>query len=55
VTAVDLWALVLTAVSFVEIIVVGQLIFSEIPMLAMLPWVWGQAHRPPLPRWFVVL
>ena len=54
-TALDLWAFVLPAVSFVEITIVGRLIVSEILMLAMLPWLWGARDRPPLPRWFVVL
>jgi len=55
VTALDLWAFVLPAVSFVEITIVGRLIVSEILMLAMLPWLWSARGRPPLPRWFVVL
>jgi hypothetical protein len=54
-TALDLWAFVLPAVSFVEITIVGQLIASEILALAMLPWLWGARDRPSLPRWFVVL
>lgn len=54
-SALDAWAFVLPAVSFVEIAIVGQLIVTEILMLAMLPWLWGIRDRPALPRWFVVL
>lgn len=55
VTALDLWAFVLPAVSFIQITLVGQLIVSELLMLAMLPWLWGARDRPALPRWFVIL
>lgn len=55
VSALDLWAFVLPAVSFVEITIVGRLIVSEILMLAMLPWLWGARDRPLLPRWFVAV
>lgn len=55
VSALDVWAFALPALSFIEITVVGQLIVSEILALAMLPWLWGARDRPPLPRWFVVL
>lgn len=53
--ALDVWAFVLPAVSFVDITIVGQLIVSEILMLAMLPWLWGARDRLRLPRWFVIL
>ena len=55
VSALDIWAFVLPALSSVEITIVGQLIVSEILMLAMLPWLWGARRRLPLPAWFVVL
>jgi hypothetical protein len=55
VSALDAWAFVLPAASFIEITVVGQLIVSEILALAMLPWLWGARGRPSLPRWFVAL
>lgn len=53
--ALDLWAFFLPAISFIEITFVGQLIVSELLMLAMLPWLWGARDRPILPRWFVAL
>jgi hypothetical protein len=55
VTALDVWAFVVPALSFVQITIVGQLIVSEVLMVAMLPWLWSARDRPPLPRWFVVL
>jgi hypothetical protein len=55
VSALDFWAFILPAVSFVEITIVGRLIVSEFLMLAMLPWLWGVRDRPPLPRWFIIL
>lgn len=55
VTALDVWAFLLPAISFVEITIIGRLIVTEILMLAMLPWLWGARDRLPLPRWFVVL
>lgn len=54
-SALDAWALILPAVSFIEITVVGRLIVSEILFVAMLPWLWGARDQLPLPRWFVVL
>ena len=54
-SALDLWALAVPAVSFIEITIVGRLIISELLMLAMLPWLWGARDRLPLPRWFVVI
>ncbi len=53
--ALDVWAFVLPAISFVEITIVGRMIASELLMLAMLPWLWSVRDRLPLPRWFVVL
>ena len=55
VSALDVWAFVLPALSFIQIAIGGQLIVSEILALAMLPWLWGARDRPSLPRWFVVL
>lgn len=54
-SALDLWAFVVPAVSFIEITIIGRLIISEVLMVAMLPWLWGARDRLPLPRWFVVL
>ncbi len=54
-SALDVWAFVLPAVSFIEITVVGRLIVTEILLFAMLPWLWGARDRLPLPRWFVML
>jgi hypothetical protein len=54
-SALDLWAFVVPAVSFIQIAVVGQLILSEILMLVMLPWLWSARDRHSLPRWFLVL
>jgi hypothetical protein len=54
-SALDLWAFILPAISFIEITIVGQLIVTEILLLAMLPWLWSARDRLPLPRWFVVL
>ncbi len=54
-SALDLWAFVLPAISFVEVTIVGRLIVTEILMLPMLPWLWSARDRLPLPRWFIVL
>jgi len=54
-SALDLWAFVLPAISFVEITIVGRLIVTEILLLAMLPWLWSARDRLRLPQWFVVL
>ena len=54
-SALDIWACILPAVSFAQVAVVGQLFVSELLMLVMLPWLWSVRDRPPLPRWFVVL
>jgi hypothetical protein len=54
-SALDVWAFVLPAVSFIEITIVGQLYVSEILAAMMLPWLWSVRGRPSLPRWFVVL
>jgi hypothetical protein len=55
VSALDFWAFVIPAASFVAVTLVGQLIVSEVLMLAMLPWLWSARDRVALPRWFVVL
>jgi hypothetical protein len=54
-SALDLWAFILPAVSFIEFTTVGRLILTEILLLVMLPWLWSARDRPPLPRWFVAL
>lgn len=54
-SALDLWAFVVPAISFLALTIVGQLIVSELLMLVMLPWLWGAKDRLPLPRWFVIL
>lgn len=54
-SALDLWAFVVPAISFITVATVGQLIIAELLMAAMLPWLWGARDRLPLPRWFVVL
>ena len=53
-SALDAWAFILPAVSFIEITIGGQLIASEILALLMLPWLWNARDRLPLPRWFVI-
>lgn len=55
VSALDFWAFILPAASFIEITIVGRLIVTEILLLAMLPWLWSARDRLPLPRWFIVL
>ncbi len=54
-TALDLWAFIVPAVSFVEITFVGRLIVTELLLLVMLPWLWSARDRLRMPRWFVVL
>lgn len=54
-TALDIAAFTLPAVSFLEITIIGRLIVTEILLLATLPWLWRTPNRPALPRWFVVL
>jgi hypothetical protein len=53
--ALDIWAFVLPAISFVQVTVVGQLIVSEVLAAVMLPWLWGAKDRLRLPQWFVLL
>jgi hypothetical protein len=55
VSALDVWAFLVPAVSFAQVTVVGQLYISELLMLVMLPWLWSARGRLPVPRWFVVL
>jgi len=43
------------ALSFIEVVVVGRLILSEVLMLALLPWLRRAPHLLPLPRWLLVL
>ena len=54
-SALDIWAFVLPTVSFVQVIVIGQLIVSELLMVVMLPWLWSAQDRPRISRWFVVI
>lgn len=54
-TALDIWAFVLPAISFVQVTMVGQLIVSEVLAVVMLPWLWGAKDRLGMPRWFVLL
>lgn len=51
----DLWSLLMPAMSFIVLSVGGQLIISEVLMLVMLPWLWGARDRLAMPRWFMVL
>lgn len=51
----DLWAFIVPAFSFITLAVVGQLIVSELVLLAMLPWLWSVRDRLRLPRWFIAL
>ncbi len=44
-TALDVWAFVLPALSFLEITLVGRLLVSELVALALLPWLLGQKER----------
>lgn len=53
--ALDTWAFVLPAISFIQITVVGQLIVSEVLAVVMLPWLWGARDRLRMPRWFLLL
>ncbi|MHB8458926.1 MAG: hypothetical protein ACYDB6_02550 [Candidatus Limnocylindrales bacterium] len=54
-TALDIWAFVLPAISFVQVTVVGQLIVSEVLAVVMLPWLWVAKDRLRMPRWFLLL
>ncbi len=54
-TALDIWAFVLPAISFVQVTVVGQLIVSEVLAVVMLPWLWAARDRLRMPRWFLLL
>lgn len=55
ITALDFAAFALPAVSFVEIMIVGRLILTEVLLLSLLPWLWRAQARPPFPLWFVIL
>lgn len=55
VSALDVWAFILPAISFLEIAIVGRLIVTELLLLVMLPWLWRTRDKVPLPRWFLVL
>ncbi|MDP3972821.1 MAG: hypothetical protein Q8P61_07940 [Candidatus Nanopelagicales bacterium] len=51
----NLCSFAVPALSFIEFVVVGRLILSELLMLAMLPWLRRAPDRLSLPRWLVVL
>ena len=53
VTALDVWAFLLPAISFLEITIVGRLIISELLALALLPWLLRVSTLRP-PRWLLV-
>lgn len=54
-TALDVWAFLLPASSFVQATVVGRLILSEILALALLPWLLRSQDRLRPPTWLIVL
>ena len=53
--ALDVWALLLPAMSFLEIVLVGRLKVSEVLAAAMLPWLLGRRDRLRVPHWFILL
>lgn len=53
--ALDVWAFVVPAVSFLEFVLVGRLSVSEVLAAAMLPWLLGSRDRLRVPRWFILL
>ncbi len=55
ITALDVWAFVLPAASFIEITLVGRLIAIEILGIAMIPWLLKGRDRTRVPRWFLLL
>jgi hypothetical protein len=55
VDALDVWAFVLPAVSFIEITIVGRLFVTEVLFVLMLPWLWSAQDRLRLPEWLLVL
>ena len=55
VTPLDIWAVVLPALSFLQFHLGGQLIFSELLALAILPWLLRSRERLLVPRWLIGL
>jgi hypothetical protein len=55
ISALDLWAFILPAMSFLQIAVVGRLIVSEIAAAVLLPWLLRTGDRLKAPRWLYVL
>jgi hypothetical protein len=53
--ALDVWAFVLPAVSFIEVTIVGRLFLTEVLFLLMLPWLWSAQDRLRLPAWLFVV
>lgn len=54
-TVLDVWAVAVPAVSFVEITFLGRLLVSELLMLVLLPWLLRTPDRLRVPRWFLAL
>lgn len=54
-TALDVWTVVLPALSFLQIKLVGQLVLSEMLALAILPWLLRTRERLLVPRWLIGL
>ena len=55
ISALDVWAFLLPATSFLQITVIGRLMVSEILALALLPWLLRSTDRLRAPRWLLVL
>jgi hypothetical protein len=55
ITALDVWAFALPALSFVQVVIVGRLILSEILAAALLPWLLRSRDRLRPPTWLIVL
>ena len=55
ISALDVWAFVLPAASFVQVVVVGRLILSEILAVVLLPWLLRSKDRLRAPTWLIVL
>ena len=53
--ALEIWAFVLPAISFLEVKLVGRLIVSELLALALLPWLLRSQDRLRIPRWLIGL
>lgn len=54
-SGLDVLAIALPAVSFLQITIIGRLVVTEILLLAALPWLWRASDRPRLPRWFIAV